>query len=76
MLYTSAGASEKTVQQAQGILEVVWAGAMQPLVMGLAGASIYFSSMPSGLALRALALTAVGEQTVGAVFHLSLLLVA
>ena len=60
----SAGASEKTVHQAQGILEVVWAGAMQPLVMGLAGASIYFPSLPSGTALRALALTAIGEQTV------------
>ena len=60
----SAGASEKTVQEAQGILEVVWAGAMQPLVMGLAGASIYFPALPTGTALRALALAGIGEQTV------------
>ena len=53
-----------TVQQAQGTLEVVWAGAVQPLVMGLAGASIYFPSLPSGAALRALALTAIGEHAV------------
>ena len=66
----SAGASEETVQQVQGILEVIWAGAIQPLVMGLAGASIYFPSLPSGTALRALALTAVGEQTVKVNFQL------
>lgn len=63
-LSVSAGASEKTVQQAQGTVEMVWAGAMQPLVMGLAGASIYFPSLSSGTALRALALTAIGEHAV------------
>ena len=58
---SAAGASEQTVQQVQGMLEVAWAGAIQPLVMGLAGASIHFASLPPGTALKALALTAIGE---------------
>lgn len=68
-LSASAGASEKTTQQVQGILEVVWAGAIQPLVMGLAGASIHFGSLPTGTALRALALTAIGESPLQCVFQ-------
>ena len=55
-----AGASEKTAQQVSAIVEVIWAAAAQPLVMGLAGASIYFPTLPAGTALRVLALTAIG----------------
>ena len=73
-LSVSAGASEKTVQEAQGMLEVVWAGAMQPLVMGLAGASIYFPALPSGTALRALALAAIGEDTFDLHLYLSVIM--
>ena len=45
----------------QALLEIVWAVAIQPLVMGLAGASIHFATLPSGVALKALALAAIGE---------------
>ena len=63
VLLVSAGASVKTSQQVQGNLEAVWAGAIQPLVMGLAGASVYIPALPSGTALRALALSAIGESS-------------
>ena len=43
------------------MLEIVWAVAVQPLVMGLAGASIHFDTLPSGVALKALALAAIGK---------------
>lgn len=43
------------------MLEVVWAVAVQPLVMGLAGASIHFDTLPSGVALKALAVAAIGK---------------
>ena len=43
------------------MVETLWAVAVQPLVMGLAGASIQFSTLPSGVALKALALAAIGE---------------
>ncbi len=43
------------------MLEIVWAVAVQPLVMGLAGASIHFETLPSGIALKALAVTAIGK---------------
>lgn len=39
----------------------MWAVAVQPLVMGLAGASIHFETLPSGVALKALAVTAIGK---------------
>ena len=43
------------------MLEIVWAVAVQPLVMGLAGASIHFDTLPSGVALKALALAAISK---------------
>ena len=42
------------------MLELVWATVIQPLVMGLAGASIKFSTLHSGFALKALAVAAGG----------------
>lgn len=57
---TVTGASASTVEEVQALLEVVWAGALQPLVMGLAGASVRFDALPSHLAIRALALAAIG----------------
>ena len=55
------GASQKTGQEVQAVVEALWAVAVQPLVMGLAGASIQFSTLPAGVALKALALAAIGE---------------
>ena len=57
----AAGASQKSVSEVEIILETIWATAVQPLVMGLAGASVQFSVLPSGVALKSLAVAAIGE---------------
>ena len=57
----AAGASTSTGQEVHEVLELLWAGALQPLVMGLAGASVRFDALPSHLAARALALAAIGK---------------
>lgn len=57
-----AGATSSSVAEVHAILERIWATAAQPLVMGLAGASVRFSTLPSGLALKALATAAIGQQ--------------
>ena len=49
------------MEEVQELLELLWAGAAQPLVMGLAGASIRFDALPSHVAVRALALAALGN---------------
>ncbi|KAL0039470.1 hypothetical protein WJX79_009541 [Trebouxia sp. C0005] len=54
------GASKRSSEEVRAVLEVVWAVAVQPLVMGLAGASIHFDTLPSGVALKALAVAAIG----------------
>ncbi len=55
------GASNRSIEEVRALLEIVWAVAVQPLVMGLAGASIHFETLPSGVALKALAVTAIGK---------------
>lgn len=57
----TAGASKRSSEEVRALLEVAWAVAVQPLVMGLAGASIHFETLPSGVALKALAVTAIGK---------------
>lgn len=57
----TAGASKRSSEEVRALLEIVWAVAVQPLVMGLAGASIHFETLPSGFALKALAVTAIGR---------------
>ncbi|DBA85759.1 TPA: hypothetical protein ACH3X1_005319 [Trebouxia sp. C0004] len=54
------GASKRSSEEVKALLEIVWAVAVQPLVMGLAGASIHIDTLPSGVALKALAVTAIG----------------
>ncbi len=57
----TVGASERSSEEVRALLEIVWAVAVQPLVMGLAGASIHIDTLPSGIALKALAVTAIGK---------------
>ena len=57
----TVGASKRSSDEVGALLEIVWAVAVQPLVMGLAGASIHFDTLPSGIALKALAVTAIGK---------------
>lgn len=58
---TVAGASRRSPQEVQELLELVWAGAIQPLLFGLAGASVRFDTLPKHLGLKALAVAAIGE---------------
>ena len=57
----TVGASKRSSEEVWAVLEIVWAVAVQPLVMGLAGASIHIDTLPSGVALKALAVTAIGK---------------
>ena len=56
-----AGASARSPQEVQELLELVWAGAIQPLLFGLAGASVRFDTLPLHLGLKALAVAAIGK---------------
>ena len=60
-LVVIAGASSRSTQEVQELLGLLWAGALQPLVFGLAGASIRFDALPVHLGLKALAVAAIGK---------------
>ena len=70
----TVGASKRSSEEVRAVLEIVWAVAVQPLVMGLAGASIHFDTLPSGVALKALAVTAIGEHGHKPIFTLHVLI--